>query len=1015
MMIEMNRISPASTTTIHVCPYGFSKFTVYRQTQSLLRHGYGFGLLLRRKGQRRLKFVSTAALSKSLSLNFGLDSQTFQFHDVSELRWIGPVPGDIAEVEAYCRIFRAAEHLHATLMDTLCNPVTGECFVSYESSSEEKPFLEDKIVSVLGCMVSLLNKGRQDVLSGRSSIMTSYRVAEISTAEDKLPPLAVFRSEIKRCCESLHVALENYLTNDDRSHDIWRKLQQLKNLCYDLGFPRGDDSPGHMLFANWAPVYFSTTKGDAALTGSDVAFCKGGQLTEDGLKWLLEKGFKSIVDLRAESVKDSFYQAAIDDAIGSGKVELFRLPVEVGTAPSMEQVVKFATLVSDPSRRPIYLHSREGVWRTSGMVSRWRQWMTHSELPLISSNPNHSNGSVAPVNRKLPGHASSSRDKDDLSEEEDELLMTSDEKSNSDRSSRDRVSIVPEKHNLGANGTCNVSVCSQATPLSEVDDYEVSSILSADINPLKSQIPPCNVFSRKEMSSFFKSKKISPSTLFNFRRWPVILPVSREAYLSAGWKSESIPMDSSLSGLREVGSSNGSSLSKNLSFGHQRESAANGVSMGNGSHPSIGVIVDEIGNGKIPPMTINNASTAVSENYSGKRNISETSALGPRNNGESSVVPEDDGLELIEGNMCAAATGVVRIQSRKKAEMFLVRTDGFSCTRERVSESSLAFTHPSTQQQMLMWKSTPRTVLLLKKLGRELIEEAKEVASFLYYQEKMNVLVEPDVHDIFARIPGFGFVHTFYSQDTSDLHEKVDFVACLGGDGVILHASNIFRGAVPPVVSFNLGSLGFLTSHTFEDYEQDLRQIIHGNNTSDGVYITLRMRLRCEIFRNGKAMPGKVFDVLNEVVVDRGSNPYLSKIECYEHNRLITKVQGDGVIIATPTGSTAYSTAAGGSMVHPNVPCMLFTPICPHSLSFRPVILPDSAQLELKIPDDARSNAWVSFDGKRRQQVSRGDSVCISMSQHPLPTVNKSDQTGDWFHSLIRCLNWNERLDQRAL
>ncbi|CAL5361972.1 unnamed protein product [Camellia sinensis] len=68
-----------------------------------------------------------------------------------------------------------------------------------------------------------------------------------------------------------------------------------------------------------------------------------------------------------------------------------------------------------------------------------------------------------------------------------------------------------------------------------------------------------------------------------------------------------------------------------------------------------------------------------------------------------------------------------------------------------------------------------------------------------------------------------------------------------------------------------------------------------------------------------------------------------------------------------------------------------------------------------QIPEDARSNAWVSFDGKRRQQLSRGDSVRISMSQHPLPTVNKSDQTSDWFHSLIQCLNWNERLDQKAL
>lgn len=412
-------------------------------------------------------------------------------------------------------------------------------------------------------------------------------------------------------------------------------------------------------------------------------------------------------------------------------------------------------------------------------------------------------------------------------------------------------------------------------------------------------------------------------------------------------------------------------------------------------------------------MTEANLLTSVTKNLD-EQVISSSVRDVQRSNGKPSNSGDDD-LGPIEGNMCASSTGVVRVQSRKKAEMFLVRTDGFSCNREKVTESSLAFTHPSTQQQMLMWKTTPRTALVLKKPGPALMEEAKEVASFLYHQEKMNILVEPDVHDIFARIPGFGFVQTFYLQDTSDLHERVDFVACLGGDGVILHASNLFRGAVPPVISFNLGSLGFLTSHPFEDYRQDLRQVIYGNNTLDGVYITLRMRLCCEIFRNGKAMPGKVFDVLNEVVVDRGSNPYLSKIECYEHDRLITKVQGDGVIVATPTGSTAYSTAAGGSMVHPNVPCMLFTPICPHSLSFRPVILPDSARLELKIPDDARSNAWVSFDGKRRQQLSRGDSVRIFMSEHPIPTVNKSDQTGDWFHSLVRCLNWNERLDQKAL
>ncbi|CAI5461536.1 unnamed protein product [Closterium sp. Yama58-4] len=355
-----------------------------------------------------------------------------------------------------------------------------------------------------------------------------------------------------------------------------------------------------------------------------------------------------------------------------------------------------------------------------------------------------------------------------------------------------------------------------------------------------------------------------------------------------------------------------------------------------------------------------------------------------------------------------------RYPSRRKAEMYLVRTDGISCTREKVTASTLAFSHPSTQQQMLMWRTRPRTVLLLKKLGTELMSEAMEVARFLQREEGMNVMVEPELHDTLARMPGFGFLQTFYAQDTSKLHEKVDFVVCLGGDGVILHASNIFSSSVPPIVSFNLGSLGFLTAHPYEQFKQDLRAVIHGQEQTAGVYITLRMRLKCELVKGGQPVPGKVFDVLNEVVVDRGSNPYLCKIECYERSKLITKVQADGVIVATPTGSTAYSTAAGGSMVHPNVPCMLFTPICPHSLSFRPIILPDSAILELRVPADARSNCWVSFDGKKRQQLSRGDSVRISMSAHPVPTVNKRDQTDDWFASLVRCLNWNERMEQKG-
>ncbi|PON91552.1 NAD kinase [Trema orientale] len=1013
VVVDMNRCRSAagvsSPSASHLCPQ-------FSGSSRVVGFGFRFGFGRKERFQRRLKLVVSAELSKSFSLSSGLDSQALQSHEPSQLRWVGPVPGDIAEIEAYCRIFRSAEWLHAALMDTLCNPLTGECYVSYDFPSDEKPFLEDKIVSVLGCMVSLLNKGREDVLSGRSSIMNSFRAVDVSAMEDKLPPLAVFRSEMKRCCESLHVALENYLMpGDDRSLDVWRKLQRLKNVCYDTGFSRGEDYPSHTLFANWTPIYLSTSREDIGYNDADIAFWRGGQVTEEALKWLVKKGYKTMVDLRAENVKDNFYQVAIDNAIASGEIELVKIPVEVGTAPSMEQVEKFALLVSDCSKRPIYLHSKEGIQRTSAMVSRWRQYMSRYALPFDSNQPiAYNNAFLQDKNGKVEEQKSSISEKPLLEDEIESLEETSDTVNSLTSLSHADVFSDRAKMNGSSNGVHRDLISIQE--MEQVDTYTGEEGFLAnfypDIDPLSAQIPPCNFFSKKEMSLFFRSKRISPPTYFNYQLKRLEKsPVSKDMYIGKVQPGDTLGKDQ-VPGLLKTGSSNGSCNQKGLSPKPQKPASGNGKYMTGDSFVSVGSTVNVLGDSNGNSVMETNLSATVSNNYS---EHAKSQSVNGNQNGGTTLASSDDELGPVEGNMCASTTGVVRVQSRKKAEMFLVRTDGFSCTREKVTEASLAFTHPSTQQQMLMWKSTPKTVLLLKKLGQELMEEAKEIASYLYYKENMNVLVEPDVHDIFARIPGFGFVQTFYSQDTSDLHERVDFVACLGGDGVILHASNLFRGAVPPVVSFNLGSLGFLTSHTFEDYRQDLRQVIHGNNTRDGVYITLRMRLRCEIFRNSKAVPGKVFDVLNEVVVDRGSNPYLSKIECYEHERLITKVQGDGVIVATPTGSTAYSTAAGGSMVHPNVPCMLFTPICPHSLSFRPVILPDSARLLLKIPDDARSNAWVSFDGKRRQQLSRGDSVRIYMSQHPLPTVNKSDQTGDWFHSLIRCLNWNERLDQKAL
>ncbi|GIL45461.1 hypothetical protein Vafri_2698 [Volvox africanus] len=252
----------------------------------------------------------------------------------------------------------------------------------------------------------------------------------------------------------------------------------------------------------------------------------------------------------------------------------------------------------------------------------------------------------------------------------------------------------------------------------------------------------------------------------------------------------------------------------------------------------------------------------------------------------------------------------------------------------------------------------------------------------------------------------------------------VDFVVVLGGDGTVLWTCHIFGNqSVPPVVPFNLGSLGFLTPFDPANAEEVLRHIMEG-----GFPIMLRHRLHCHIVRaaevqcaqgtepagaagagSGGCGESREWVVLNEVVIDRGISSFLTNLECYCDGSFVTHVQGDGLIVATPTGSTAYNLAAGGSMVHPQVPGILFTPICPHSLSFRPLVFPDHVSLCVQVPGNSRAQMWCSFDGKDRQALNAGDAMVIRMSAWPVPTVCSKDASRDWFSGVREGLHWNMR------
>nr|XP_002131025.1 NAD kinase-like [Ciona intestinalis] len=326
--------------------------------------------------------------------------------------------------------------------------------------------------------------------------------------------------------------------------------------------------------------------------------------------------------------------------------------------------------------------------------------------------------------------------------------------------------------------------------------------------------------------------------------------------------------------------------------------------------------------------------------------------------------------------------------------------------------------------QKLKWSKPPESVLVIKRLDTETNKQFVSLVTWLMTTLKMIVFVESKLLDD-TNLKGMqDFFPVYKKLKTNYSTNDIDMVICLGGDGTLLYAASLFQSSMPPVIAFHSGSLGFITSHKFENYQDTIQNVRSGN-----AILMLRSRLRCCIYResvNGSlndGMEGKEthndkpnsYLCLNEVVVNRGQSQYLCNIDLFLEGRRITSVQGDGLIISTPTGSTAYAVAAGASMVHPNVPAIMVTPICPHSLSFRPIIVPAGAELKFTVSDNARGPASVSFDGRPSIDIMKGDFVTVRTSVHPTPCVCRSNPFDDWFDSLSECLHWNSRRIQKDI
>jgi NAD+ kinase len=231
------------------------------------------------------------------------------------------------------------------------------------------------------------------------------------------------------------------------------------------------------------------------------------------------------------------------------------------------------------------------------------------------------------------------------------------------------------------------------------------------------------------------------------------------------------------------------------------------------------------------------------------------------------------------------------------------------------------------------------------------------------------------------------------------LAEQVELLIVLGGDGTLLSAARALKGHKVPILAVNLGGLGFLTSVTREELFPLLERVVAGEHR-----ISERMMLSAETIRHGICAEQQT--ALNDAVINKAALARMLDFDVYVDRAQIGKYRADGLIVATPTGSTAYSLAAGGPIVHPHLDAFLITPICPHMLTYRPLVIPDTSHVEIDIAA-AEEPVYLTLDGQVGFQLQPNDRVAIRKSTSRVYFV-QSPQKG-YFEVLRSKLRWGER------
>jgi len=243
-------------------------------------------------------------------------------------------------------------------------------------------------------------------------------------------------------------------------------------------------------------------------------------------------------------------------------------------------------------------------------------------------------------------------------------------------------------------------------------------------------------------------------------------------------------------------------------------------------------------------------------------------------------------------------------------------------------------------------------------------------------------------------------VGTTSAYKKSDVPSAVDLVVVLGGDGTLLSVARLVEGKGVPILGVNLGSLGFLTEVTIAELFPALDDVLAGHYS-----VSERVMLHCQVHRQGERIAQAV--VLNDVVINKGALARIIEMETYVDGVYVTTFRADGLIISTPTGSTAYSLAAGGPILYPSLEALIINPICPFTLSNRPLVIPDTVRIEVILVKE-NEDVLVTLDGQVGVALRYRDVIEIRKADTRLKLIESPWK--NYFEILRTKLKWGDTL-----